>query len=100
LQCSFSRLLYQAENEIRKKGFDDGGLIQMHQEAVLQMFPVLFLRGKMIKEINELSKHLDLVKDRRQVGQKKLIFWSSRRHFLSSSWKLWLTFPIYNHQQN
>jgi len=46
----------QAENEIRKKGFQNG-LIQVFKGGATNVSGYVTIREKMIKEINGLSKH-------------------------------------------
>ena len=61
----------QAENEIRKKGFH-GGLIQTFKGGATNVSGYVTMREKMIKEINELSKHFGFsFKDRGKLVEQK-----------------------------
>lgn len=61
----------QAENEIRKKGFH-GGLIQTFKGGATNVSGFVTIREKMIKEINELSKHFGFsFKDRSKLIEQK-----------------------------
>ena len=57
----------QAENKIREKGFN-GGLIQTFKGGATNVSGYVTIREKMIKEINELSKHFGFsFKDRHKL---------------------------------
>ena len=61
----------QAENEIRKQGFH-GGLIQTFKGGATNVSGYVTMREKMIKEINELSKHFGFsFKDRGKLVEQK-----------------------------
>ena len=61
----------QAENEIRKQGFH-GGLIQTFKGGATNVSGFVTIREKMIKEINELSKHFGFsFKDRSKLVEQK-----------------------------
>lgn len=61
----------QAEQEIRKKGFH-GGLIQTFKGGATNVSGFVTIREKMIKEINELSKHFGFsFKDRSKLVDNK-----------------------------
>lgn len=61
----------QAENEIRNKGFH-GGLIQTFKGGATNVSGYVTIREKMIKEINELSKHFGFsFKDRGKLVEQK-----------------------------
>lgn len=61
----------QAEKEIRKKGFH-GGLIQTFKGGATNVSGYVSIREKMIKEINELSKHFGFsFKDRHKLSENK-----------------------------
>jgi P27 family predicted phage terminase small subunit len=61
----------QAENEIRDKGFH-GGLIQTFKGGATNVSGYVTIREKMIKEINELSKHFGFsFKDRGKLVEQK-----------------------------
>jgi len=61
----------QAENEIRKQGFH-GGLIQTFKGGATNVSGYVTIREKMIKEINELSKHFGFsFKDRSKLVEQK-----------------------------
>jgi P27 family predicted phage terminase small subunit len=61
----------QAENEIREKGFY-GGLIQTFKGGATNVSGYVTIREKMIKEINDLSKHFGFsFKDRYKLVDAK-----------------------------
>ena len=61
----------QAENEIRARGFN-GGLIQTFKGGATNVSGYVTIREKMIKEINELSKHFGFsFKDRSKLVEQK-----------------------------
>lgn len=61
----------QAENEIKAKGFH-GGLIQTFKGGATNVSGYVTIREKMIKEINELSKHFGFsFKDRHKLIDTK-----------------------------
>lgn len=61
----------QAEAKIREKGFD-GGLIQTFKGGATNVSGYVTIREKMIKEINELSKHFGFsFKDRSKLVDQK-----------------------------
>lgn len=61
----------QAENEIKEKGFH-GGLIQTFKGGATNVSGFVTIREKMIKEINELSKHFGFsFKDRSKLIDSK-----------------------------
>jgi P27 family predicted phage terminase small subunit len=61
----------QAENKIREKGFN-GGLIQTFKGGATNVSGYVTIREKMIKEINELSKHFGFsFKDRSKLIEPK-----------------------------
>lgn len=61
----------QAEQEIRKQGFH-GGLIQTFKGGATNVSGFVTIREKMIKEINELSKHFGFsFKDRSKLVDNK-----------------------------
>lgn len=61
----------RAEERIRIKGFD-GGLIQTFKGGATNVSGYVTIREKMIKEINELSKHFGFsFKDRSKLIEKK-----------------------------
>jgi len=61
----------QAEQEIRKQGFH-GGLIQTFKGGATNVSGFVTIREKMIKEINELSKHFGFsFKDRSKLVDSK-----------------------------
>ncbi|MCG9792501.1 P27 family phage terminase small subunit [Flavobacterium algicola] len=61
----------QAEKKIREKGFD-GGLIQTFKGGATNVSGYVTIREKMIKEINELSKHFGFsFKDRSKLVEQK-----------------------------
>lgn len=61
----------QAENEIRKQGFH-GGLIQTFKGGATNVSGFVTIREKMIKEVNELSKHFGFsFKDRTKLVEQK-----------------------------
>ena len=61
----------QAENEIREKGFH-GGLIQTFKGGATNVSGYVTIREKMIKEINDLSKHFGFsFKDRYKLVDAK-----------------------------
>lgn len=60
----------QAENEIRKKGFH-GGLIQTFKGGATNVSGYVTIREKMLKDIDELSKHFGFsFKDRSKLQEK------------------------------
>lgn len=62
----------QAENEIREKGFH-GGLIQTFKGGATNVSGYVTIREKMIKEINDLSKHFGFsFKDRHKLVDPKV----------------------------
>lgn len=61
----------QAENQIKAKGFQ-GGLIQTFKGGATNVSGYVTIREKMIKEINELSKHFGFsFKDRSKLVEPK-----------------------------
>lgn len=61
----------QAENQIRKQGFH-GGLIQTFKGGATNVSGYVTIREKMIKEINELSKHFGFsFRDRQKLKDEK-----------------------------
>jgi P27 family predicted phage terminase small subunit len=62
----------QAEQKIRKLGFD-GGLIQTFKGGATNVSGYVTIREKMIKEINELSKHFGFsFKDRSKLIERNV----------------------------
>lgn len=62
----------QAENEIRKKGFN-GGLIQTFKGGATNVSGYVTIREKMIKEIDGLSKHFGFsFMDRSKLEEAKV----------------------------
>lgn len=63
----------QAEQEIRKRGFD-GGLIQTFKGGATNVSGYVTVREKMIKEIDDLSKHFGFsFKDRSKIVEQKQV---------------------------
>lgn len=61
----------QAETKIREKGFD-GGIVQTFKGGATNVSGYMTIREKMIKEINELSKHFGFsFRDRIKLVEKK-----------------------------
>ena len=61
----------QAENEIRKKGFQ-GGLIQTFKGGATNVSGYVTIREKMIKDIDRLSKHFGFsFSDRSKLKEQK-----------------------------
>jgi P27 family predicted phage terminase small subunit len=61
----------QAENKIREKGFQ-GGLVQEFKGGATNVSGYVTIREKMIREINDLSKHFGFsFKDRSKLIEKK-----------------------------
>jgi P27 family predicted phage terminase small subunit len=61
----------QAETKIREKGFD-GGIVQTFKGGATNVSGYITIREKMIKEINELSKHFGFsFKDRVKLADRK-----------------------------
>jgi len=72
LACSVDYYL-QAEKKIRQNGYD-GGLIQTFKNGTTNVSAHITIREKMLKEIDELSKHFGFsFLDRKKLKDEKVV---------------------------